>query len=131
MTQISTVINSNDKNLNATAGLDYDARESVVDALVEQGLPGAFNPNNFIEKIAEEYGISIQDAKSCLKEAIAILETKTKAEAKEKETRREEEQLYAKSGYFYPSNETQQTETKDGMDGLVAFGTFQRLKFGL
>ena len=131
MTQISTVINSNDKNLNATAGLDYDARESVVDALVEQGLPGAFNPNNFIEKIAEEYGISIQDAKSCLKEAIAILETKTKAEAKEKETRREEEQLYAQSGYFYPSNETQQTETKDGMDGLVAFGTFQKLKFGL
>lgn len=126
MTNVLSITNMNDKNLNAGDGLDYREREEIIDALTEQSLPRVFNPNNYINKIAEEYGISLQDAKSCLKEAIAILDEKTK----EKEAENEEE-LYAQSGYFYPSSNTVKRQKRDGMDGLEAYGTFQRLKFGL
>ena len=43
----------------------------------------------------------------------------------------DDEKLYAQSGYFYPSQMTTTNSEKDGMDSLVAFGSFQKLKFGL
>jgi len=117
----------NNKNLNAEADLGCKEKEEIVNALVEQGLPRVFNPNNYIQKIAENYGISLQEARGCLKEAIAELENANK----EEEQPKKEEKLYAQSGYFYPSKDTNENPQKDGMDSLVAFATFQRLKFGL
>ncbi len=121
-----SISNTNDKNLNAEADLSYQDRVSIINALVEQGLPRVFNPNSYISRIAEEYGISVNDAKSCLKEAIAELDAQTK-----KNEIKSEEKLYAQSGYFYPSNNTADKPKRDGMDSLEAFGAFQRLKFGL
>ncbi len=128
MTQIQTISNVNDKNLNAVEDLDLSEKESIVETLVEQGLPRVFSPTSYINKIAENYGISLQDARECLKEAVEQLEYA----AKEKVQKQDDEKLYAQSGYFYPSQTTSiKNEKKDGMDSLVAFGSFQRLKFGL
>ncbi len=126
MTKVLSI--SNNQNLNAETGLSYSERESVVAALTEQGLPRVFNPNNYIDRIAESYGISVEDARSCLKEAISNLEEKSK---REESLPKKEEKLYAQSGYFYPSNKENNEKEKDGMDSLAAFGQFQRLRFGL
>ncbi len=130
MTQVHSIPNISDKNINAKEDLDLSQRESVVNTLVEQGLPRAFNPTNYINKIAESYGISVKDARECLKEAVDKLE----GAAKDKVQKQDDEKLYAQSGYFYPS-QTDKTENaekeKDGMDSLVAFGSFQKLRFGL
>ncbi len=127
MTQIQTISKVNDKNLNAKEGLDLSKKESIVETLVEQGLPRVFSPTNYINKIAENYGISVKDARECLKDAVAQLEFVSK----EKTQKEDDEKLYAQSGYFYPSQMTTTNSEKDGMDSLVAFGSFQKLKFGL
>ena len=128
MTQVQAISKVNDKNLNAIDGLDLSQKESIVETLVEQGLPRVFSPTNYINRIAEDYGISIKDARECLKDAIEQLEDA----AKEKAKKQDDEKLYAQSGYFYPSQSTSiKNEKRDGMDSLVAFGSFQRLKFGL
>ena len=127
MTQVLSVSNTNEKNLNAAVDLGYQEKQEIIDTLVEQGLPRAFNPSNFIKRIADTYGISTQDAKDCLREAVTTLETTQK---KEKE-QNNEEKLYAQSGYFYPSSNSVNTSQRDGMDSLSAYGAFQRLKFGL
>jgi len=130
MTQVLSVNNIQDKNLNANNGLDDNQREEVVNTLVEQGLPRVFNPNNFISKIAQNYGISKDDARECLKEAVDCLEAKRNE--KVKSSNQDTDKLYAQSGYFYPDKQTISIDTKhDGMDSLSAFGTFQRLRFGL
>ena len=128
MTQVQTFTKIEDKNLRAEEDLDLYTRESVVEALVEQGLPRAFSPSNYINRIAGEYGISVEDARSCLKEAVEILENVVKEKAKNQN----DEILYAQSGYFYPSKNANPPKTpKDGMDSLVTFGSYQRLVFGL
>ncbi|MBQ8476853.1 hypothetical protein IJ531_07315 [bacterium] len=130
MTQVQAISQYEDKTLKSEEQvLDNETRETVVKALVEQGLPRAFSPSNYINRIAETYGISTRDARTCLKEAVSILEDA----AKEKVQEQDDEKLYAQSGYFYPQAATNpaKAEEKDGMDSLVAFGNYQRLAFGL
>ena len=131
MAKVLSLTNLNEKNLNAEAGLDYQKREEIVNSLVEQGLPTVFNPNNFINRIAQNYGISVEDARECLKEAIDGLE-QTKTQKTQEQPKEQEEKLYAQSGYFYPQKTMQPIKSeRDGMDSLVAYASFQRLKFGL
>ena len=135
MTQaLSSVQITNDKNLNAKEGLDSKDKEAIINALVNQGLPSAFNPNNYINKIAENYGISTQEARQCLKEAVDNLEFVAKAKGQKEKEEQDNEKLYAQSGYFYPSQTLKpinKSEKQDGMDSLVDFASFQKLKFGL
>jgi len=130
MTQVSKINTKNDNNLNAEKGLDYEKKLGIANALAEQGLPRAFSPINFVNRIAESYGISINDARECLKEAIKQLETAEKTQNQKAE--KSDEKLYAQSGYFYPQAQSKvENQEKDGMDSLIAFGSFQKLKFGL
>ena len=105
------------------------ACEEIVDELVEQGLPSSFVPQNFISRISQTYGISYQEARTCLRMAVKQIE----ADNKQEETR-QEETLYAQSGYFYPSSYSESssiTKPKDGMDSLSSLGSYNRLMFGL
>ena len=105
------------------------ACEEIVEELVEQGLPTSFVPENFISRISKTYGISFQEAKTCLRMAVKQLEAENKQEEP-----KQEEKLYAQSGYFYPSSYSQNssmTKPKDGMDSLSSLGSYNRLMFGL
>ena len=128
MSQVLSIANSKD-NLNAKIDLGYEEKEEIVNALVEQGLPRVFSPTNYINRIAKEYGISVQDARDCLKEALDKIEEIASEEEFQKSE--DNEELYAQSGYFYPQNRLNTNKKKDGMDSLVTFASFQRLKFGL
>lgn len=102
--------------------------EEIVDSLVEQGLPKAFSPDNYISKISKSYGITAQEARTCLKLAIKQLEAGNIKEEKK------EDKLYAQSGYFYPSGYSEKNsiqKPKDGMDSLSSLGSYNRLMFGL
>ena len=130
MAEVLSVNNIQNKNLNAQDGLDDNEKQKVVDTLVEQGLPRAFNPNNFISKIAQNYGISKDDARECLKEAVDCLEAKRNE--KIKASTQDCDKSSGQIGYFYPEKQTIPIDAKkDGMDSLSVFGTFQRLRFGL
>ena len=106
------------------------ACEEIVDELIEKGLPSSFVPENFIGKIAETYGVSYQEAKTCLKLATKQLESD-----KTQGAQKPEEKLYAQSGYFYPQGYTQNKTTSsihnDGMDSLSSLASYNRLMFGL
>ena len=131
MTQVSSITNQTEQKLNSESNLNFEKREEIVHALVEQGLPTAFSPSNFINRIAKNNDISAQEARECLKEAIEQLEARNKEKAN-KINVNNEEQLNAKSGYFYPRDNKETSNAKnDGMDSLVAFASFQRLRFGL
>ncbi len=130
MAKVLSTPSINETNLNANNGLDNEKKEEIVTSLVEQGLPRVFNPSNFINRIAQNNGISVKDARECLKEAVEFLETKEKANCQKPEV--SQETPNGKSGYFYPEKTTIAADVKkDGMDSLSAFGTFQRLRFGL
>ena len=104
------------------------ACEEIIEELVEQGLPSSFVPDNFISKISKTYGISFQEAKTCLKLATKQLEANNKIENEQPK-----EELYAQSGYFYPQINTQKNSThkRDGMDSLSSLGSYNKLMFGL
>ena len=130
MEKVHCTASTQDRNLNAETGLDNQKKEEIITSLVEQGLPRVFNPNNFINRIAQNNGISVSDARECLKEAVEFLETKNKSNVQKPVMT--EETPNGKSGYFYPEKTTIAYDTKkDGMDSLSAFGTFQKLRFGL
>ena len=120
-TQNETLVQNNDSNR-------FLACEEIVDELVEKGLPSSFVPENFIGKIAENYGISYQEAKTCLKLATKQLELD-----KSQQNQKPEEKLYAQSGYFYPSGYSQNTinSKHDGMDSLSSLSSYNRLMFGI
>ena len=121
-TQNEALVQNNDSNR-------FLACEEIVDELVEKGLPSSFVPENFIGKIAENYGITYQEAKTCLKLATKQLELD-----KSQQTQKQEEKLYAQSGYFYPQGYTQNKTTskpQDGMDSLSSLASYNRLMFGL
>ena len=102
--------------------------EEVVDSLVEQGLPSTFNPTNYIKKIASEYGLTEQEARTCLKLAVKHLEAESEVEEKSNE------KLYAQSGYFYPNSYSEpinKNKKADGMDSLSSLGSYNRLMFGI
>ncbi|MBR5303255.1 MAG: hypothetical protein IKU37_00325 [Candidatus Gastranaerophilales bacterium] len=125
----ATIQKQNDINAQSADLNRFLACEEIVEELVEQGLPTSFVPENFISRISKIYGISFQEAKTCLKLAVKQLEAENKQEEP-----KQEEKLYAQSGYFYPSGYSQNssmTKPKDGMDSLSSLGSYNRLMFGL
>lgn len=129
MNQVKSITTQHEENNIQTQDYNrFAVCEEVVDALVEQGLPNTFNPTNYIKKIAAEYGLTEQEARTCLKLAVKHLEDESKVEEKN------EEKLYAQSGYFYPNSYTQQhnkPKKADGMDSLSSLGSYNRLMFGI
>lgn len=126
---INSIQKQNEANLQNSDANRFLACEEIVEDLVEQGLPKTFVPENFISKISKTYGISFQEAKTCLKLAVKQLEANNSQEHAS-----QGEQLYAQSGYFYPSGysqKTSMTKPKDGMDSLSSLGSYNRLMFGL
>ena len=127
MSHVNTIAKYDEKSQVLTDSNRFSACESVVEDLVEQGLPRAFNPSTFISKIARDYGISSQEARTCLKLAINQLEG-SKKEKKEVS----DEKMYAQSGYFYPSQGSNPSPKKDdGMDSLSSLGSYNRLMFAI
>lgn len=130
MTQhIYSIQAQNENNAQVNDSNRFLACEEIVEDLVEQGIPTTFTPDNFISRISKTYGISFQEAKTCLKLAVKQLEAENK-----QETSNQEEKLYAQSGYFYPQGYSQNSinkREKDGMDSLSSLGSYNRLMFGL
>lgn len=146
MTQIqniaaNTVENTQQQSEKST--IDYN---EIVGNLVHQGLPQAFNPNNYLSKIADTYSISLAEARTCLKMAIKELETvKASKEInnsknieiqnkyeEENENENAEEKPFAASGFYYPASSiTIQSAKNDGMDNLNSFGSYNKIMFGI
>ena len=127
--QVHSLQNKNDNNAQVGDSNRFLACEEIVDELVERGLPSSFVPENFISRIQKTYGISYQEAKTCLRLAVKQLEASS-----QQSVNQPEEKLYAQSGYFYPQGYTQvqpATRPKDGMDSLSSLGSYNRLMFGL
>lgn len=128
--QINSLQNNNENNIQSPDSNRFLACEEIVEELVEQGLPKSFSADIFISKISKSYNISYQEARTCLKLAVAQLEAATNTSPEKKQN----EQLYAQSGYFYPQGYSQNktaTRPKDGMDSLSSLGNYNRLMFGL
>ena len=126
MNQIQNIQKYDSVSVKADDSNSSAINEDVVKALVEQGLPRAFNPSTFISRIADNFNISKEEARNCLKAAINQLECKEKAVKQQND----DEKMYAESGYFYPTNPVAQG-SEDGMKNLSAFGNYNRLVFGL
>jgi hypothetical protein len=121
----------NENNAQVSDCNRFLACEEIVEELVEQGLPSSFVPGNFISKIATNYGISFQEAKTCLRMAVKQMEAN---QATTEQIEKPEEKLYAQSGYFYPQGYTREKNTtrpNDGMDSLSSLGSYNRLMFGI
>ena len=128
--QVGNIYKYEDANAQGSDLNRFLACEEIVEELVEQGLPSSYVPENFISRISKTYGISYQEARTCLKLALKQLEADKTTVAEEKP----QEQLYAQSGYFYPQGYTQNKNTtrpKDGMDSLSSLGSYNKLMFGL
>ena len=129
MNQVKQINQLEEKNLQSQGENRFETCEQVVENLVEQGLPNNFTHHNFLIRIAKVYGISLQEARTCLKLAVKQLEATSKTQEEEPQ-----EERYAQSGYFYPSGYSQPNKTtskKDGMDSLSSLGSYNRLMFGL
>lgn len=124
MSQINAISKYDEKSQAQTDSNRFETCEAVVEDLVHQGLPRVYSPATFISKIAKFYGITPQEARTCLKLAVKQLESSRASEA----PKQEEEQRYAQSGYFYPS---QNNNKKDGMDSLSSLGSYNRLMFAI
>lgn len=126
--QINAVQWQNENNAQVDGSNRFLACEEIVGELVEQGLPSSFIPDNFISKISKTYNVSFQEARTCLKLAIKQLEAND-VQVEQKQ----EEKLYAQSGYFYPQSYSQNSvnSKKDGMDSLSSLSSYNRLMFGL
>ena len=127
MNQVKNISQNEEKNVQSQEQNRFEPCEKVVEMLVEKGLPSSFSPSNFISKIAKSYGLSQQEARTCLKLAVKQLEATSKQEEKPKE------KLNGQMGYFYPNSYSEQKNTieKDGMDSLASLGNYNRLMFGL
>ena len=124
----TTIQKQNENNVQTGELNRFLACEEIVDDLIEQGMPKTFAPENFISKIAQTYGISFQEARTCLKLAVKQLEVS------EQETKEEsQDTMYAQSGYFYPQGYSQTNSIKqnDGMDSLLSLGSYNKMMFGL
>ncbi len=141
MAQVQNVVlNATDsiqQHSEAQSSVSYD---EIVGNLVNQGLPQAFNPNNYLSKIADTYSISLKEARTCLKLAINELENKRAQKAPqekrttvyETKTETKEETPFAQTGYYYPSAKVAIIGNKnDGMDNLNSFGCYNKLMFGI
>jgi len=107
----------------------FAACEQIVDTLVQEGLPKAFNPDNYIQKISKKYNLTQQEARTCIKLAIKQLELKDNKEESKGEI------LNAQTGYFYPTESKKTTlsscNKQDGMDSLSSFAAYNQMMFGL
>lgn len=135
MTQIQNIkANTVENNQQPeTSSVNYD---EIVGNLVHQGLPQAFNPNNYLSKIADTYSISLAEARTCLKMAIKELEetkeTSKKVDNFKNAETSKEETPFATSGFYYPNSSiTIQSAKNDGMDNLNTFGSYNKMMFGI
>ncbi len=132
MNQVNQIYKYEEKNLQNNDSNRFETCEQVVEALVEQGLPRAYSPVNFITKIANAYGISASEARTCLKLAVKQLESNSKNNNQIEEPK--ERERYAQCGYYYPSGYAtlaNKTKVKDEMESLSSLGSYNRLMFGL
>ena len=129
----NTVIQKkNENNAQVSDCNRFLACEEIVEELVERGLPTSYVPANFISKIATNYGISFQEAKTCLRMAVKQLEANQAQN--NQQTQKPQEQLYAQCGYYYPQGYTKSenaTRPDDGMGSLSSLGSYNRLMFGI
>ncbi len=126
MNQVYNISNLETENNKNQEQNRFETCEEVVVDLVEQGLPRIYNPATFISRIAQVYGISTSEARTCLRLAIKQLEN----DKKEEKTTTEE--LNGACGYFYPSaNISKPKQKNDGMDSLSSLGSYNKLMFGI
>ena len=129
----NTVIQKkNENNAQVSDCNRFLACEEIVEELVERGLPTSYVPVNYISKVSQQYGISYQEAKTCLRMAVKQLEA-NQAQNNQK-TKKPQEQLYGQCGYYYPQGYTKSENTTrpdDGMDSLSSLGSYNRLMFGI
>ena len=126
MSQVQNISKYDESNIQSNETNKFSACEEIVELLVAQGLPRTFSPVNYINRISKAYGINTKEARTCLKLAIRQLEA-SNTEKKDDAC----EQLYAQSGYFYPSEYKCSNPKKDGMDSLSSLGSYNKLMFGL
>ena len=100
MNQVKQINQLEEKNLQSQGENRFETCEQVVENLVEQGLPNNFTHHNFLIRIAKVYGISLQEASTCLKLGVKQLEATSKTQDVDPQ-----EERYAQSGYFYPNNQ--------------------------
>ena len=83
MNQVKQINQLEEKNLQSQGENRFETCEQVVENLVEQGLPNTFTHHNFLIRIAKVYGISLQEARTCLKLAVKQLEATSKTQEEE------------------------------------------------
>ena len=115
----------NETSLQGSSLNRFLACEEIVDDILKQGIPTTYVPQNLISKISKNYNISFEEAKTCLK--LAVKQNNTTEEKEETPT----EELYAQSGYYYPSSYSKQNQTqvRDGMDSLSMLGAYNQVTF--
>lgn len=126
MNQVKNIQSREESNILSQDSNRFETCEKIVDMLVEQGLPKAFNPDNFISKISSKFNLTSNEARTCLKLAISQLDKTEKQEEKE-------EKRYAQCGYYYPQGYSTSSlaDKKDGMDSLSSLGSYNKLMFGI
>lgn len=125
MNQVYNIFNIDKESAKNNDSNRFETCEEVVEDLVSQGLPRIYNPCNFISKIAQVYGISTTEARTCLRLAVKQLEVQKKEEDKNPN-----EQLNGACGYFYPgANTSVKKQKNDGFDSLSSLGSYNKLMF--
>ena len=125
MTQVSTLSQLlESKNYQQDGKNNFQVCEQIVEDLVQEGLPKVFNPSNFIEKIAQKYGVSNSEARTCIKFAIKQLEANEQKEIENQDERNGACGYYYQSGY---NTNTMPNAKKDGMDSLSLYSNFNMM----
>ena len=112
------------ENYSSSEESKFQAVEEIEDDIVACGLPNAYTPSYMISKIAQKYGITLSDARTCLKLASAQINT-----SKENS---QSQAPYQQTSYYFAQGYTQATNAKnDGMDSLSSLSNYNRVMFGL
>lgn len=127
-TQVGNIYKYEDSNAQNSELNRFLACEEIVEELVEQGLPSSFVPGVFISNVAKMYGISFQEAKTCVRLAMKQSDVNKQTEVENMP----QEEMNGNSNYFYLSGYTQNpTGRKDGMDSLSSLGAYNKLMSGI
>ena len=126
MTQLHKIYQYEDSSTQSKEKNQFETVEKIVDDIVEHGIPNNVTLSNFIVQVSKTYGISIKEAKICIKLAMSELGQNEEVE------NTEQSELYGQCGYYYPSgyNTTSSPQAKnDGMDSLSYLGSYNKLMF--
>ena len=101
----------------------FQSCEDIVEDIIEQDILSSNLPVNvLVNKVAQNYGISSKEARTCLN--LALKQTS----ANEKSEEKQQEECYSNCGYYYPAASK---PTSDGMANLNSFGIYNRMMFGI